>query len=71
MIGAVSPMLGEFFRAEKPLMVQDLMDAYKLSRPRVNAELSEMFNGGHIEPSPLGTMWTITPKGRAAWTAAE
>lgn len=68
---AVSPMLGEFFRSEKPLMVQDLMDAYKQSRQRVNAELSEMFKAGHVEPSPFETTWTITAKGRAAWTADD
>lgn len=64
---ACSPMLGAFIRADKPLTIQDLMDTYGLSRPRVNAEVSEMYNAGYVEPSPLETTWTITDKGRAAW----
>lgn len=71
---ACSPMLGQFIREDKPLTIQDLMDAYKLSRPRVNAEVSEMFNAGHIEPSgpeTIPTTWTITAKGREAWHADD
>lgn len=67
-----SPMLGEFIRAERPLTIQDLMDAYKLSRPRVMAELSEMFNAGHIEQTPSGALrWTVTAKGREDWATDD
>jgi hypothetical protein len=61
-------MLGAFIRSETPLTVRDLMEIYtRLSRPRINAELSEMFNDGHIEPSPDTTAWAITAKGKTAW----